>query len=105
MRFNAAAIARAATANRITTSEYIQLKAKRNHAPPTAIMPKPKAIVLKVPRSYFCGLTALKPAKANAHKPESTKTTGTIKVQPISPAANSSIATTTVKKKTPMLKS
>jgi len=104
-RLSAATIAKAPSTSKMRTSEYSQLIANRNHAPPTAIMHKPKAIVLKVPRSYFCGLLALIPAKTSAQQPESTKTTGIVRVQPMNPAANSSIATTMVKKKTPMLKS
>ena len=83
MRLKAAPIAKAANTSNTRAKEYSGLNANRYQAPPTATRSKPKPIVLKAPRSYFCGFEARIPAKTSVQQPESTRTKGKISVQSV----------------------
>ena len=103
MRLKAAAIAKAAKTSNTRAKEYSALNANRYQAPPTAIRSKPKPMVLKAPRSYFCGFEARMPPKTSVQQPESTRTKGKISIQSvITFVAYSIIAPTMNMRKTPM---
>jgi hypothetical protein len=82
-RLKAAAIAKAAKTSKTRAKEYSGLNANRYQAPPTAISSKPKPMVLKAPRAYFCGFEARMPAKTSVQQPESARIKGKIIVQSV----------------------
>ena len=97
----AAAIAVAPRTSSTKASEYKGLNLNRYQAPPMAIMNNPAPNKLKALGAYFCGFEPRIAAKTSIQQPESTRTTGTINVQSIRPAAKSSMATTTMMRTTP----
>ena len=92
-------------ASNINANEYSQLYGKRNHALPRTIKPKPIAMVLKEPRSYFWGLALRTAANAKIQMPKRARTSGGSSVHLRRFVATSRIATTRIMKKTPIVSS
>ena len=90
-------------ASSINANEYSQPYGKRNQAPPRTIKPKPIAIVLKELRSYFWGLASRIAANAKIQTPKRARTSGGNSVHLSRFVATSSIATTRIRQKTPIV--
>ena len=92
-------------ASSISANEYSQLYGNRYQAPPRTIKPKPIAIVLKELRSYFWGLALRIAANAKIQMPKRARTSGGNSVHFSRFVATSSMATTRIMKKTPIVSS